>query len=284
MHLRHLSEIGVVAGAFVVAAALATEAERPLVDFLFLGVLLSVLFVLVQLVGRSVVRARRARRHERQVVAVLPSEAARLAIEDERVRLTAEIDRTVQRSLRFISTMTASAEEASDPRPCLVAIQAESRSAMAELRRQLGLIGVDRSAARENPSIARPAIATTSSLLRLVGRGDIATVLALWVLIAAEGAVIGSRERPASWLMSAVMALTVLTRRVAPVPTALTGATVLVLSAVLDAPVSDGFSFPIVAGLLLWSVAAQSPTKRSGLLKVWLTLPVWCFRPRERHG
>ena len=72
-----------------------------------------------------------------------PSEVARRAVEDERVRLSSEIDRSVRRSLRAVRSLVASAHEAADPRPGLVAIQAESRTAIAELRRQLGLIGAD---------------------------------------------------------------------------------------------------------------------------------------------
>ena len=77
------------------------------------------------------------------------------------------------------------------------------------------------------------------------------------MLIAAEHALVAAIERPASWLMSALLALTVLTRRLAPVRTALAGATILVLGVVLDAPVRDGFSFPLVVGLLLWSVLGR---------------------------
>lgn len=246
--------------AFAVAAAVATDAERNLADLLFLGVLLSFLFLLARLVWRSVVRSHRARQHERQVVAVRPSEAARRAVEDERVRLSTEIDRSVRRSLRAVGSLVASAHEAADPRPCLVAIQAESRTAMAELRRQLGLIGADGDARGEDLLTGGPGTRPASSPLHLLGRQDLAMVFALWVLIATENALIAVTERPASWLMSAVLALTVLTRRLAPVPTALAGATVLLLGVVLDAPVGDGFSFPVVVGLLLWSLLERPPT------------------------
>ena len=187
-----------------------------------------------------------------------PSEAARRAVEDERVRLSSEIDRSVRRSLRAVRSLVASADEASDPRPGLVAIQAESRTAIAELRRQLGLIGSDGNARGED-LLTSGTTPTTSSPLHPLGRMDVATVLALWALIAAENALIAQRERPASWLMSAVLALTVLTRRLAPVLTALAGATMLMLGVVLDAPVADGFSFTLVVGLLLWSLLSRSP-------------------------
>ena len=57
-----------------------------------------------------------------------------------------------------------------------------------------------------------------------------------------------------------VMALTVLARRVAPPATALAGAAVLLLGAVSGMPVTDGFSFPTVVGLLLWSLLERRPT------------------------
>ncbi|GAA4412272.1 hypothetical protein GCM10023168_33950 [Fodinibacter luteus] len=259
MRLRHLSEVGLVAVAFAVAAAVATQAGRTWADLLFVGVLLSFLFLLARLVWRSVVRSHRARQRERQVVAVRPSEAARRAVEDERVRLSNEIDRSVRRSLRAVRSLVAGADEADDPRPGLVAIQAESRTAMAELRRQLGLIDSDGNARGEDPVIGKPTTATSSPLHPL-SRLDVATVLALWALIAVENALVADTERPASWLMSALLALTVLTRRLVPVLTALAGATILMLGVVLDAPVGDGFSFPLIVGLLLWSLLEQKPT------------------------
>ena len=249
--------------AFAVAAAVAGGAERTLADLLFLGVLLSFLFLLARLVWRSLVRSHLARLHERQVVAVRPSEAAWRAVEDERARLSTEIDRCVRRSLRAVRSLVASADEAADPRPSLVAIQAESRTAMAELRRQLGLIGSEGDARGRGPVPGGPGGSAGSPPLHLLGREDVATVVALWALIATEGALIAQMAPPASWLMSALLALTVLTRGLAPIPTALTGATVLMLGVVLDAPVGDGFSFPVIVGLLLWSVVERRPTPMS---------------------
>lgn len=249
--------------AFAVAAAAAIDAERTWADLLFLGVLLSFLLLLGRLVWRSVVGSHRARHHERRVRAVRPSEAASHAVQDERVRLSTEIDRSVRRSLHAVKSLVASANEAADPRPGLRAIQAESRTAMAELRRQLGLIGADSDSRGEDLFIGVPGTSTKSPPWHLLGRGDVATVIALWVLIAAEDVLIAEMERPASWLMSAVLALTVLTRRLAPVPTALAGATILMLGVVLDAPVGDGFSFPVVVGLLLWSLLERPPTPLS---------------------
>lgn len=248
--------------AFAVAAAVAAEAGRTRADLLFLAVLLSFLFLLARLVWRSVVRSRRARQRERQVVAVRPSEAARRAVDDERVRLSSEIDRSVRRSLHAVRSLVASADEAADPRPGLIAIQAQSRTAMAELRRQLGLIGSDGNAPGEDLVTGEPTTTTPTSL-RPLERIDVATVMALWALIAAENALVAQAERPASWLMSALLALTVLTRRLAPVLTALAGATILMLGVVLQEPVADGFSFPLVVGLLLWSLLTREPTPLS---------------------
>lgn len=261
MRPQHLWEVGLVAVAFGVAAAAA--AERTVADLLFLGVLLSVLFLLARLLWRSVVRSHRSRQHERRVVAVRPSQVASLAVDAERVRLSTEIDRSVRRSLRVVRSLVASADGATDPRPCLVAIQAESRTAMAELRRQLGLIVADGDARGEDLSAGLPGGTRRPDPPQLLGRQDVALVVALWALIAAENALVAPLERPASWLMSAALALTVSIRRLAPVPTALAGAMVLVLGVALDAPVGDGFSFPVVVGLLLWSLLARPPSPLS---------------------
>ena len=249
--------------AFGVAAAAAADAERTVADLLFLGVLLSFLLLLARLLWRSGVRSRRSRQHERRVVAVPPSQVARLAVEEERVRLSTEIDRSVRRSLRTVRSLVASADGATDPRPCLVAIQVESRTAMAELRRQLGLIGADGDARDEDLSTGGPGSPCRPDPPQLLGREDVALLVAVWVLIAAENTLVAPLERPASWLMSAALALTLLSRRLAPIPTALAGATVLILGVTLDAPVGDGFSFPVVVGLLLWSLLERRPSPPS---------------------
>lgn len=48
------------------------------------------------------------------------------------------------------------------------------------------------------------------------------------------------------------------------------------LSAVPDLPPVDG-TLAVAERLLLL-------LHYRGLLKIWLSLPVWCSRPRERHG
>jgi signal transduction histidine kinase len=264
MRLPRLPEIGLVAVGFAVPVVLFRDA--PWIDLFFVGALLSSLLLLARHVGTAVLRSRRARRHERVVAGVDRGEAVKVAVEQERARLSAEIDRSVRRSLVAVGRLVARAQAAldtgADPRPALVEIQGESRAAMAELRRQLGLIGAgDRGVGEPGSVAARSPSGDRGDRSQTVGRGDVVLTLAVIVLSVAES--VGYAVPGSSWLTSGLLALTVLTRRVMPVATALAGAVVLLLGVVLDAAVSDGFSFPIVVGLLLWSVLERRPTARS---------------------
>ncbi|MGD8202271.1 sensor histidine kinase [Ornithinimicrobium sp. W1679] len=247
------SQAGLVAVAFAVATAVGRREGWPLLDVVFVGVLLSFLLLLLHVVWGSVRQARGARRREREVSAVGPDEASRRAVEEERARLSAEIDRSVRRSLIGVRELVGEAEAAEDPRPALVAMQRESRSAIGELRRQLGLIagGPEATPAAASGGSARAgAGAVPAPMGPPLGRGDVILTAAVLGLTLVEVVVVP--ERPSSPLMSALMALTLLGRRVAPVPAGLACATVLLLGAVVDAHVGDGIFYPIVVGLLLW--------------------------------
>jgi signal transduction histidine kinase len=261
MRLPRLSEVGLVAVAFTVATAMGVG--RPLIDLFFGGVVFSFLLLLGRLVWGSVVRSWRARRHERQIVAVGAGEVAVHAVEEERARLSSEIDRSVRQSLLTVRSLVNRADPAGDPRPTLVAIQTESRAAMAELRRQLGLIAADPATPEQERSDPWPdRVEDRTDQLGPLARGDLVLTIALLLLTTVEHVVFNVPGR--SWWMTSAMALTVLTRRLAPIPTALAGAGVLVLGVVLDAAVGDGFSYPIVVGLLLWSVLERRLTLLSG--------------------
>lgn len=284
MRLPRLLEIGLVAVGFGVPAVLFPG--QPGIDLFFLGVVLSSLLLLTRLVGSAVLRSRRARRHERDIMAIDRGEVSRRAVEQERARLSTEIDRSVRRSLVEVDRLITRAEDAvhagTDPRAYLVTIQGESRDAMAELRRQLGLIGAENrgprgpvppgsdsarqdmaghDTARQNTAGHDRADHSTGLRSEVPSRHDVVLTLALVVLTVAESA--AYRVPGSSWFTSGLMALTVLTRRLRPVPTALAATVILLLGAVLDAAVSDGFSFPIVIGLLLWSLLERRPTTLS---------------------
>ena len=248
------SQTALVVVAFGVATAVALREDWPWVDLVFVGVLLSFLLLLVRFVWGSVLHARGARRHERQVVAVGPDEASRRAVEEERARLSAEIDRSVRRSLLAVRELVSRADSADDPRPALVEIQRESRSAMAELRRQLGLIGAvhDVASAGDDAGSSDSGAQTGSAASDppAVGRGDVLLTGAVVALTLVEMFLVP--DQGGSWAMSVVMAASLLVRRVAPVPAALACATILLLGAVVDAPVGDGVFYAIVIGLLLW--------------------------------
>ncbi|KAB7744125.1 hypothetical protein GA707_11790 [Nostocoides sp. F2B08] len=261
------AQTGLVVVAFAVATAVAVREDWPSVDLVFVGVLLSFLLLLTHGVLGSVARSRGARRHARRVAAVGPGEASRRAVEDERARLSVEIDRSVRRSLVAVRDLVVVAEAADDPRSALEAMQRESRSAMAELRRQLGLLGgsdeVDHGSGAngagrpvEGPGLG-PGDGQDASG-GAIGRRDAVLAAAVVALTSLEMLLLPGQS--GSWPMSAVMALTVLVRRVAPVAAALACASILLLGAVVDAPVGDGVFYPVVVGLLLWSLLEPRQT------------------------
>src|SRR3712207_2109719 len=72
-----------------------------------------------------------------------------------------------------------------------------------------------------------------------------------------------------SWTVVALTlgsAASVVLRRVAPMAGAVACAGLIALGAAIDAPVADGFSFPLTVGILAWSLA--SLRRRSA----WLTV------------
>ncbi|MBB1511228.1 hypothetical protein H5399_01200 [Tessaracoccus sp. MC1627] len=272
------SHVVLVVVAFGLATAAAWREGWPLTDLVFVGVLLSFLVLLFQGVWRSAQRARLARRRQREVVAVAPDDAARRAVEDERARLSAEIDRSVRRSLIAVRGLVAEATAAADPRVALTEMQRESRQAMAELRRQLGLLGAESPPTRLPESPSHPdagavdsagsrghtpitALSTPHASGDALSRGDAVLTAAVVALAAVE--VLFTPGQSGSVLTSVAMALTVLARRIAPVPSALACATILLLGAVVDAPVGDGVFYAIVVGMLLWRLLEPVPTAAS---------------------
>lgn len=186
------------------------------------------------------------------------------AVAEERARLSEEIDRSVRRSLGRVAGLAREALEAADSRPALVQIQTETRGTMQELRRQLGLIG------EGLPPVAGPTSAVPPLRSR-PGTRDLVLVGAVLLLVAVDQLIPGTEPHLGSWLMSSAMALTLLWRRVAPVTCALAGILLLAAGVVLDAPVADGFSFPLMIGLLLWSVLQQrlSPSTVLAAAALW---------------
>ena len=258
------SQAVLVVVAFAVATGVALHDDWPWIDLVFVGVLLSFLLLLARFVWGSVSLSRSAVLRERAVVAVAPGEAARRAVEDERARLSAEIDRSVRRSLFVVRDLVGDAEAADDPRGALVEIQRESRAAMTELRRQLGLINGDDEQASDvdahTPSgvgAAPVAVGAAPAGAQPIGRFDVVLAGAVLGLTLVEMLLIPGQT--GSVALSAAMALTVLVHRVAPVPAALACATILLLGAVAEANVGDGVFYAVVVGLLMWRLLEPTP-------------------------
>jgi signal transduction histidine kinase len=219
----------------------------------------------VALVARISWRVHRDARRERDTASrlqALPAaEAARRAVVVERQRLSHDIELCVRESLVRVGHYAAEASAAHDPTAALRRVQAEARSANTELRRQLGLL---HSADNEpvQPEGA-PAVASQFGLPDYVVAGAVVAVAAVDLMTEHVFEIVDW-----SWavlLLTLSSAATVLLRRVAPLVGAWACTALIGVGTIIDAPVTDGFSFPLTVGILAWSVASL----RS--LHAWLT-------------
>ncbi len=108
--------------------------------------------------------------------AVDPDAVARQAVDEERQRLARDIEACVRDSLAAIARDAAAIDATADPRPVLVQIQGEANRATTELRRQLGLLRAEDTAAPEPvpdaetaPRLRRGVVVAALALLLAAG-------------------------------------------------------------------------------------------------------------------
>ena len=258
------SDLGLVGVAAAVTTVLAlVEGGQSWVDWAFVTIVLTAVALVVRMSWRVHRDAQRERRAATLLQALPAAEAARQAVVVERRRLSRDIEICVRESLAQVALRAAEAAAATDPTTALRLVQAEAQRANTELRRQLGLLhaGYADEPVRADAGPAPTPRFTLADYL----------VAAAVVAVAAVDLTAGLTFEDWTWSW-AVLALTlgsaatVVLRRVAPVAGALTCGGLIVLGSVLDAPVSDGFSFPLTVGILAWSVASLRT------LRAWLTL------------
>jgi signal transduction histidine kinase len=247
--------------------------EAP-IDRFFLAVLATCLLYLLRLGAVAWLGARHERQRAAGVRRLRPEEVAQAAVVEERARLSADIARCLRDSLAEVHADAHAAEVATEPVPALLRIQAHTRRATSELRRQLGLLRDDEDGADDAaPSAEADPAGRPSRRDLLLGAG--VTTLALTEVTAyllTEGYGDGSvYALPGSVAMSGLAAAAITLRRTAPVVASLWCAAVFGLGTLLGAPVGGGFWAIATTGSLAWTLAAATPARPATPL-AWATL------------
>ena len=258
------SDLGLVGAAAAVTTVLAlVDGGHSWADWAFVTIVLTAVALVVRMSWRVYRDAQRERRAATLLQALPAAEAARQAVAVERQRLSRDIEMCVRESLGRVALHAAEAAAAADPTAALRQVQAEAQRANTELRRQLGLLH----AGDAHEPVRADAVLAPSPRFALADYLVAAAVFAVAAVDLTAG--LTFEDWTWSWAVVAVTlgsAATVVLRRVAPVVGALTCAGLIALGAVIDAPVADGFSFPLTVGILAWSVASLRT------IRAWLTV------------
>ncbi|WP_353807292.1 sensor histidine kinase [Agromyces sp. SYSU T00194] len=251
----------------VVAVLAATAAvgalyggELPPLDVVFV----SILFTFFGLGVRAAViawrSAHRAAAHAARTIDRSPEDAARAAVDEERARMSADIEAVVRRAvlgIRSRATALEASPRSADAPDLLRAIQREGRAATAELRLLLELLrapGGDGApaAAADAP---RPERRTRPAGLDFA-LATIAVVVCIFEGVAGPS-VAPDDLRPFAVSLGALAAAATLAWRIDPGATLLAQAVAIALGSVFGAPVSFGIWTVLALGLPMWAAAAR---------------------------
>jgi signal transduction histidine kinase len=243
---------------------LALVTQAPRIDRFFGAVMLTCLLLLLRLGAVAWLAARAERRRAADVRRLQPDEVARAAVVEERARLSTDIARCLRESLAEVQADAQAAHHAADPVPALLRIQAHTRRATSELRRQLGLLR-DGDDSDVGPAPAEDASPTVRPSRRdLLWGAGVATLALVEVTayLLTEGYGEGSAHSMPGTVVTSVLAAAAITwRRTAPVAAALWCAAVFGLGTALGMPVSGGFWAIATLGSLSWTLAATAPAR-----------------------
>lgn len=263
-----------VAATLGVCLALALWTSEPAIDRFFLAVLTACLLHLLRLGAVAWLGARHEQQRAAGVRRLRPEEVAQAAVVEERARLSTDIARCLRESLAEVHADAQAADAAADPVPALLRIQALTRRATSELRRQLGLLRDDGDSVVDPAPAVDPGAAVAPSRRDLLWGAGVATLALVEVTayLLTEGYGEGSADAlPGSVVLSGLAAASIALRRSAPVVASLWCAAVFGLGTLLGAPVGGGFWAIATVGSLSWTLAATAPARPVTPL-TWATL------------
>src|SRR5689334_3088426 len=271
MSAARLVDAAIVAVAVTVAGvAVAVDDRAGLLEMLFGAVVLAAALHAARLVLTGYWRAARERGTARRLAHTAPGQVAAHAVVEERVRLAADIEAVVRAA---VTRMRALADQAlrdwdQDPVPSLHRVQEEGRHATDELRRLLGLL---RQANPIPPTKPDPPSRSGARVRPL----DVGIAAAIAVFAVAERYLYGESfvpgmSTPASPLLTAAAAATIVLRRTAPGAGAAACGLIFLGAALIQRPVSGGFWVLATVGGLAWAVAGRRTWSEAAGLAVLL--------------
>lgn len=250
---------------------------EPWIDRFFGIVMLTSLVALLRLGALAWLAARQAGRHAADVSRVLPDEVAARAVEEERARLGTDIVLSLRESLAVVAVEIEAVSEAADPLPGLRRIQAQTRRATSELRRQLGLLRTPSTGsepiAREEAGAHRPVRPRRRELVVAAAVTLLAAAEATAYLVTegfGEGAS-PTASVPLSVVLSMVAAASIALRRASPVVGAVWCAAAFAAGTLVGSPLTGGFWAVATVGSLTWALAARAAAAL-GTGLAWLAL------------
>lgn len=248
--------------------------SEPAIDRFFGAVLLACLLYLLRLGTLAWLDARREQRRADGVRRVRPEAMAQAAVAEERARLSADIARCLRETMAEVQADARPATAAGDPVPAMLSIQAHTRRATTELRRQLGLLRHGDAGHVESPPAPRRSAATLPDRQDLLWGAGIAglALLEVTAYLLTEGYGEGlAHAVPGSVVLSVAAAASIALRRTAPVVASLWCGAVFGLGTLLGAPVGGGFWAIATTGGLSWTLAATAPARQATLTWAALT-------------
>lgn len=243
---------------------LALWPSAPVIDRFFLAVLSTCLLYLLRLGTTAWLGARHEQHRAAGVQRLRPKEVAQAAVAEERARLSADIARCLRESLAAVHSDAQTADAAADPVPALLRIQAHTRRATSELRRQLGLLRDDEGSDVDAAPITDASAGVHPSRSDVLWGAAIAILALVEVtaIILTEGYGDGAvYTLPGSVILSGLAAGSIVLRRTAPVLASVWCAAVFGVGTLAAAPVGGGFWAIATVGSLAWTLAATAAAR-----------------------
>lgn len=242
------------------AIALTVPQAFAAIDLVFVAFVLGATWGCGRLVRSRVDRADRAAATAAGLAAQDAGALAAAVVADERARLAGATLAVVRDAVGAMHREATAAAATIDPER-LATVQARGRSAVAELRRLLGLL--------RSEEMPDPAERTPPAPHRWGARTvDAFAALALVALGAVETAAFGDEETAASVALTVALLASVALRRLDVVIACVAAAVPAALSVALDAPLAFGFAATIAIGLLAWSAGADGRPRALAALGV----------------
>lgn len=255
----------VVTAASFVAALIAWVTGSPVIDGVFIAIVLAVFALVLRGTVISVRTATVARRVAAELATTQPSRVAREAVRQERRRLADDIAASLHEAIRQLRSDADAALGAADPLPFIRRIRDHSRIATSELRRQLGLLSAPEAEVVDDPPDGAAPVHTPRDLVL----GLSAVALALLECLVTP-LFEGESPQAASTALTVLVAAAGLGRRHSPALAAGAMSVGYLAAIPLQVPIQSGFWSMLAVAPLIWTVCATPGSRRTDLAAIAL--------------